>query len=73
MAHGDNVVNFPRTQRRKNGVCGHCLWSCGALNSDSCDHPSVMTETGRPMIKALAARRMDSLCGASGRHWKPKP
>ena len=69
MAHNDNIVRFPRKTR---GICCHCLWSCGAL-SDSCDNPAVMVKTGRPIAKALVARREESICGAGAKRWEAKP
>jgi hypothetical protein len=72
MASGDNVVKFRRTPRVRHGICCHCLWSCGAL-ADSCDHPSVLEQTGRPIIKALAARGVEIICGSGAKHWSAKP
>jgi hypothetical protein len=72
MAHNDNIVRFRRTPVARHGLCHACVWSCGAL-SDSCDNPAVMVKTGRPIVKALVARREESICGAGAKHWLPNP
>lgn len=67
-----SVVQFTKAVRRRPGVCAHCMWSCGPLG-DSCDAPTVMMQTGRMTVKALAARQSENICGASGKCWEEKP
>jgi hypothetical protein len=68
----NNIIDISSRFRRIRGVCAHCIWTCGALG-DSCDNPSVEIHTGRPMIKALAARTIDSICGSDAKHWSARP
>jgi hypothetical protein len=65
-----NILAFSEHQSRK-GVCADCLWVCGPLR-DSCDHPNVGLNARRPMIKALAARKSEEICGSQGKAWEAR-